>query len=741
MTEQNRRVDVRLGKLAISVQGFDDPVTPIQQIMQSVHQLLRAEPNATDLSIGLDDQVVQGLLQQLANDPEVQEDEVEAVPGLVIVRKAAEIEDADEAPQALPNTEPDAQIEEDAGAEHSVEVETAASAEADDEDSSDADAEEAEADLDAVSLEPVEEPVETSPETDPEPVTPSGPRIFGRYAVPIPASTPTETPLDPVSDQSVDQVETDVLSEPDLADLPAPAPEITPEDTDDGEPDAAVGEVEPEIPAEPMLEAAPTDSVAESTFQPGEQLDPAPDPASETEALPDPEPADEDEEQVPAEPEPNISAAPASQVEDEPEIEIAPDAAAVVDTAPEFETAAVPEPETFAEAAPESPIEAGLALEANQDADPDPVSGFDDQQAVPEELIPEAAPIDAIEAQPSLPTDMEPTAPIEDAVIGPASDTLPRAEAEAHLSPEPAEPEVEPVSEDISSDPVLPTNIFAPPPITEEPSDLGPDVDAQTPLDAAEPLLSEAEPDPSPEVEVAIEPEKEEPAPAAPINIFAPPASAIQTATPAPEPETVLASALEEADPEPVVEVMPTQELESDPAPTEAFTTEPEPVEASESIDTGPAPASPVSDPKPAMTADTALSAAPEAGFINIFAPPQPATSYAPAQEAPAAALAPEPEPLGELSAEVLAVRAQAESTADILSASAAWLALVKNQPAFTRREVMTVFEQVRGAHDRSLEARIKGYGRLVRNGQLVLVEDGLFGLSEAERERFSGLI
>ncbi|MEM1276030.1 MAG: hypothetical protein AAGH74_05860 [Pseudomonadota bacterium] len=740
MTEQNRRVDVRLGKLAISVQGFDDPVTPIQQIMQSVHQLLRAEPNATDLSIGLDDQVVQGLLQQLANDPEVQEDEVEAVPGLVIVRKAAEIEDADEAPQALPNTEPDAQIEEDAGAEHSVEAETSASAEVDDEESSGADAEEAEADLDAVSPEPVEEPVETSPEADPEPATPSGPRIFGRYAVPIPASTPTETPLDPVSDQSFDQVETDVLSEPDLANLPAPAPEVTPEDTDDGEPDAAVGEVEPEIPLEPMLAAAPTDPVAESDFQPGEQLEPAPDSASETEALPDPEPADEDGEQLPAEPEPEISAAPASQVEDEPEIEIAPDAAIIADTAPEFETAAVPEPETSAE----SPIEAGPALEANQDADPDPVSGFDDQQAVPEEIGPGAAPIDAIDAQPSLPTDVDPTAPTEDAVIGPASDTLPRAEAETNISPEPAEPaepEVEPVSEDISIDPVLPTNIFAPPPITEEPSDLGPDVNAQTPLDAAEPLLSEAEPGPSPEVEVAVEPEKEEPAPAAPINIFAPPPSAIQTATPAPEPETVLASALEEADPESVVEVVPTQELESDPLSTEGFTTEPEPLEAAEPIDTGLAPASPVSDPKPAMTADNALSAAPEAGFINIFAPPQPATSYAPAQEAPAAALAPQPEPSGELSAEVLAVRAQAESTADILSASAAWLALVKNQPAFTRREVMTVFEQVRGAHDRSLEARIKGYGRLVRNGQLVLVEDGLFGLSEAERERFSGLI
>ncbi|MEM0922828.1 MAG: hypothetical protein AAGI13_07260 [Pseudomonadota bacterium] len=88
-----------------------------------------------------------------------------------------------------------------------------------------------------------------------------------------------------------------------------------------------------------------------------------------------------------------------------------------------------------------------------------------------------------------------------------------------------------------------------------------------------------------------------------------------------------------------------------------------------------------------------------------------------------------------------LATASGAESVPELLTASAAYLTLVKDQNRFTRREVMTIFDALPGAHPRSLEARIKGYGKLVRNGQLVLVGDGLFALSQEERDRHSAAL
>lgn len=90
--------------------------------------------------------------------------------------------------------------------------------------------------------------------------------------------------------------------------------------------------------------------------------------------------------------------------------------------------------------------------------------------------------------------------------------------------------------------------------------------------------------------------------------------------------------------------------------------------------------------------------------------------------------------------AATLARLSGAEDVADLLAASAAALAL-GGRRHFSRREVMEVFDTLPGDHPRSLEARIKGYGKLVRGGSLVLVEDGLFELSDAEEERFRALL
>lgn len=93
------------------------------------------------------------------------------------------------------------------------------------------------------------------------------------------------------------------------------------------------------------------------------------------------------------------------------------------------------------------------------------------------------------------------------------------------------------------------------------------------------------------------------------------------------------------------------------------------------------------------------------------------------------------------ISAGDLARSAGATTVPELLGAAAAWLSVIKGQNRFARRDVMAVFDEIPGDHARSLEARIKGYGKLVRNGVLVLVDDGMFALSEDERERFKDLL
>jgi hypothetical protein len=80
-------------------------------------------------------------------------------------------------------------------------------------------------------------------------------------------------------------------------------------------------------------------------------------------------------------------------------------------------------------------------------------------------------------------------------------------------------------------------------------------------------------------------------------------------------------------------------------------------------------------------------------------------------------------------------------SVAGQLGASAAWLTLVKRQHRFSRREVMEVLESVPSDQPRSLADRIKGFGKLVRSGHLVLIDDGVFALAQPQRDHFQALL
>ena len=110
----------------------------------------------------------------------------------------------------------------------------------------------------------------------------------------------------------------------------------------------------------------------------------------------------------------------------------------------------------------------------------------------------------------------------------------------------------------------------------------------------------------------------------------------------------------------------------------------------------------------------------------------------APGEEGEETAAAPE---AAGVTAADLAEISGAETVADMLSASAAWLTLTEGKLRFSRRDVMDVFEGIPGEHPKTLEARIKGYGKLVRSGTLVLIGDGQFALAQPERDRFKALL
>lgn len=94
-----------------------------------------------------------------------------------------------------------------------------------------------------------------------------------------------------------------------------------------------------------------------------------------------------------------------------------------------------------------------------------------------------------------------------------------------------------------------------------------------------------------------------------------------------------------------------------------------------------------------------------------------------------------------QLTAQDLATRAGDPSVAGQLEASAAWLTLVQNQSRFSRREVMGVLETIEAEQPRALADRIKGFGKLVRSGTLILVDDGVFALTQSGRDRFQALL
>ncbi|MEO0821113.1 MAG: hypothetical protein AAF074_11885, partial [Pseudomonadota bacterium] len=94
---------------------------------------------------------------------------------------------------------------------------------------------------------------------------------------------------------------------------------------------------------------------------------------------------------------------------------------------------------------------------------------------------------------------------------------------------------------------------------------------------------------------------------------------------------------------------------------------------------------------------------------------------------------APAPEPI---SAQALSWKMDARTPPDQILCAAAWLTYAARKPRFSRKEVFKVIDGIPSESPRNLEVRVKGFGRLVRDGALVQLDADVFTLSEAELER-----
>ncbi len=59
MSDATKRLDLQFGSFACSVQGFDDPVQPVQQVLQALQNLLEETPELADAGISFDAEAIE----------------------------------------------------------------------------------------------------------------------------------------------------------------------------------------------------------------------------------------------------------------------------------------------------------------------------------------------------------------------------------------------------------------------------------------------------------------------------------------------------------------------------------------------------------------------------------------------------------------------------------------------------------------------------------------------------------
>ncbi len=72
-----------------------------------------------------------------------------------------------------------------------------------------------------------------------------------------------------------------------------------------------------------------------------------------------------------------------------------------------------------------------------------------------------------------------------------------------------------------------------------------------------------------------------------------------------------------------------------------------------------------------------------------------------------------------------------ADTLPELLEASAAYVTLVSGRSTFSRRDIMTLLDEMCEPDEFTQEARIKSFGRLLRGGSILRTEDGHFAISD----------
>ncbi len=75
-----------------------------------------------------------------------------------------------------------------------------------------------------------------------------------------------------------------------------------------------------------------------------------------------------------------------------------------------------------------------------------------------------------------------------------------------------------------------------------------------------------------------------------------------------------------------------------------------------------------------------------------------------------------------------------AASLPELLEASAAYVTIVSGQPRFSRASILNMVDELSDERSYTQEARIKSFGKLLRNGSILRVEDGKFAISHSAK-------
>ena len=765
MAETGKKVEVRYGAFACTIEGYDNPVEQLRGILGEMQQMIAATPQLTPIIEGSEAEEIEEALDtnERAEDPS---------PGIVVIRDGAaaataaarsdDASDAEEVPWATEEQteyaeaapEPDAEqaesdLAEDAPTEHALAGEE---------------------------LEPSERDIGTEQNVDGARTDLEERRTDKDSLGGISAAAIAATGLAIGGAQLADAFDKDDAQ---AMDEPASNGDAAAEDTWSLPSDDVAAE-ESETAEEDSQADALADGLGRERFS--EALD---EPVESADDIPsDDDPTDEHDpvgiaEEVGVAETQNIFAGPVEEatysepplaeedspggedvhpvseaedtVEDVPNIFAPPDTASPAVGDPAFEGAAESEFDTPADygtmdlpqdATPpweeEPGDEQAAAAHENQASDvaekplenaETPVSDAVNVFATPPEDLPESLNIFAA----ATASDDEPgesagaTAEVAD---------VPAVEADASTEPmnifaAPPQPSADPLPAPPPSEPAQ-VNIFAAPSASDDTIEESagataevPDVPAVKADASPEPMNIFAAP-PQPSADPVPPPPASEPAQ---VNIFAAPPEAVAAA----EPSDIWDQATEtlaNAAPENVQETL--DDIGSTVAQFEASPDEPQPANLTPDAPT------PAADEQPKNA--SSLEALTDRVHENqmVAAPGEPGTLTAVNQSAATDVPA---LPNGIDSPATLANRAGCDSVSDLLAASAAWLTLAQNKTRFSRREVMDVFETIPGDHPRTLEARIKGYGRLVRSGMLVLVDDGVFAIAQTERDRFQTIL